>query len=179
MKTNSICSQLEMMCLPWGVWSCACAAVHGDVRAILMAEYREKGVDLPWGKSEIYLWDDQGSIKEWISKGVMKKGGGKRTKPHAGIRAGRGHCARWASCAVLLCWWDVSLTSRDEVWLMLLVTDRLFVLSRLFRLTSLGRGWELQCGLLLYSVSLWKCFPFCHSEICCCRWKKMEGIPFS
>lgn len=51
---------------------------------------------------------------------------------------------------------------------MLLVTDRLFVLSRLFCLTSLGRGWEPQCRLLLYSVSLLKCFPFCRSEICCC-----------
>lgn len=31
-----------------------CAAVHGDVRPILMVENGEKGLDLPWGKREIY-----------------------------------------------------------------------------------------------------------------------------
>ena len=54
--------------------------MHGDVRPILMAENREKGVDLPWGKREIYLCDDQGSINEWMRRGGREERGREAAK---------------------------------------------------------------------------------------------------
>jgi len=40
-----------------------------------MAENKEKGVDLPWGKRGLYSRDDRGSINEWVRGGGVEKKG--------------------------------------------------------------------------------------------------------
>lgn len=124
MKTNSICSQLEMMCLPWGVWSCACAAVHGDVRPMLMAENREKWVDLPWAGKEIHLWDDRGSVNDWMGGGGGREEGGRKwPKTPTSRQASRGQSAEWAWCDISCHPLPVGCISGSEGWFMLQVTD--------------------------------------------------------
>lgn len=160
MKTNSICSQLEMMCLPWGVWSCACAAVHGDVRPMLMAENREKWVDLPWAEKEIHLWDDRGSINDWMGGGG---GMGEEVAKDSCQQTGKQRSICWAG----LVWYLLSSsTSGMHFWVrgLVHVTSNwcLFVLLR-YR----GEVRNSNTGFWYISCLWWSAFP-CQNEISCC-----------